>query len=190
MVITIVIILVFIVMAAQFESLTYPFIIIISIIFAFSGIIFALVLTGTSINVMSMLGGVMLIGIVVKNGIVLIDYTQLMRERGYGLIRAATVAARSRLRPILMTSLTTILGMVPMAVSHGVGSEMWRPLGISVIGGLTISTMLTLIYVPSMFCIFGGVGVKNQRKSMRKKRELDAYWKENKEKEIKFIDED
>ena len=185
-----IIILVFIVMAAQFESLTYPFIIILSIVFAFSGIIFALVSTGTSLNVMSMLGGVMLIGIVVKNGIVLIDYTQLMRERGYGLIRAATVAAKSRLRPILMTSLTTILGMVPMAVSQGVGSEMWRPLGISVIGGLTVSTILTLVYVPSMFCIFGGVGVKNQRRQMRQKRELDTYWKENKEKELKFIAED
>ena len=185
-----IIILVFIVMAAQFESLTYPFIIIISIIFALSGIIFALVFTGVSINVMSMLGGVMLIGIVVKNGIVLIDYTRLMRERGYGLIRSATVAARSRLRPILMTSLTTILGMVPMAVSQGVGAEMWRPLGISVIGGLTVSTLLTLVYVPSMFCIFGGVGISNQRRQLRKKRELNAYWKENKEKEMKFIADD
>jgi len=174
-----IIILVFIVMAAQFESLTYPFIIILSIVFAFSGIIFALALTGTSMNVMSILGGIMLIGIVVKNGIVLIDYTQLMRERGYGLIRAAVVAARSRLRPILMTSLTTILGMVPMAVSQGVGSEMWRPLGVSVIGGLTVSTILTLIYVPSMFCIFGSVGVKNKRKNMKKQRELNAYWKEH-----------
>jgi HAE1 family hydrophobic/amphiphilic exporter-1 len=121
----------------------------------------------------------MLIGIVVKNGIVLIDYTQLMRERGYGLTRAATVAARSRLRPILMTSLTTILGMVPMATSHGVGSEMWRPLGISIIGGLTISTVLTLIYVPSMFCIFGAVGVKNKRRKLKQQRELNAYWKEH-----------
>ena len=174
-----IIILVFIVMAAQFESMTYPFIIILSIIFAFSGIIFALAATGTSMNVMSILGGIMLIGIVVKNGIVLIDYTQLMRERGYGLTRAATVAARSRLRPILMTSLTTILGMVPMATSHGVGSEMWRPLGISIIGGLTVSTILTLIYVPSMFCIFGAVGVKNRRRSLKKQRELNAYWKEH-----------
>ena len=174
-----IILLVFIVMAAQFESMTYPFIIILSIIFAFSGIIFALAMTGTSMNVMSILGGIMLIGIVVKNGIVLIDYTQLMRERGYGLTRAATVAARSRLRPILMTSLTTILGMVPMATSHGVGSEMWRPLGISIIGGLAISTVLTLIYVPSMFCIFGAVGVKNKRRSLKRQRELNAYWKEH-----------
>ena len=174
-----IIILVFIVMAAQFESLTYPFIIILSVPFAFSGILIALMATGTSLNIMSMLGGIMLIGIVVKNGIVLIDYTQLLRERGIGLIRASVMAARSRLRPILMTTLTTILGMLPMAISHGVGAEMWRPLGISVIGGLTVGTILTLIYPPSMFCIFGSVGVKRQRKALKEKRELDAYWKEH-----------
>ncbi|MBQ7157715.1 MAG: efflux RND transporter permease subunit [Bacteroidaceae bacterium] len=174
-----IIILVFIVMAAQFESLTYPFIIMISVPFAFSGIILALILTQTNLNIMSMLGGIMLIGIVVKNGIVLIDFTQLLRERGIGLIRSAVMAARSRLRPILMTTLTTILGMVPMAVSHGVGAEMWRPLGISIIGGLTVSTILTLIYVPSMFCIFGAVGIKRQRRKLKEQRELDAYWKEH-----------
>lgn len=174
-----IIILVFIVIAAQFESLTYPFIIIISVPFAFSGVILALVTTGTNLNVMSILGGIMLIGIVVKNGIVLIDYTQLLRERGIGLVRSASMAARSRLRPILMTTLTTILGMVPMAVSHGVGAEMWRPLGISVIGGLIVSTILTLIYVPSMFCIFGAVGVQRKRRRLKEQRELDAYWKEN-----------
>jgi len=178
-----IIILVFIVMAAQFESLTYPFIIMISVPFAISGIIIALVCTGTNLNIMSILGAIMLIGIVVKNGIVLIDYTQLLRERGIGLIRSAVMAARSRLRPILMTTLTTILGMVPMAVSHGVGAEMWRPLGVSVIGGLTISTILTLIYVPSMFCIFGAVGVKRQRRKLAEQRELDSYWKEHKAEE-------
>ena len=174
-----IIILVFIVMAAQFESLTYPFIIILSVPFAFSGIILSLIITQTNLNIMSMLGGIMLIGIVVKNGIVLIDYTQLLRERGIGLIRSAVMAARSRLRPILMTTLTTILGMVPMAVSHGVGAEMWRPLGVSVIGGLTVSTILTLIYVPSMFCIFGAVGIKRKRRKLKEDRELNAYWKEH-----------
>ena len=179
-----IILLVFIVMAAQFESLTYPFIIILSVPFAASGIVIALLTTGTTLNIMSMLGGIMLIGIVVKNGIVLIDYTQLLRERGIGLIRSAVMAARSRLRPILMTTLTTILGMLPMATSHGVGAEMWRPLGVSVIGGLTISTILTLIYVPSMFCIFGAVGVKRQRRKLKAKRELAAYWKEHKAEEM------
>lgn len=175
-----IIILVFIVMAAQFESLTYPFIIMISVPFAFSGIILALIVTGTNLNIMSMLGGIMLIGIVVKNGIVLIDYTNLMRERGNSLIRSATIAARSRLRPILMTTMTTILGMFPMAISQGVGAEMWRPMGISIIGGLLISTILTLIYVPSMFCIFGSIGIKRQRKALKEQRELDKYWEETK----------
>ena len=179
----IIILLVFIVMAAQFESLSYPFIIIISVPFAFCGIAVSLALTGTDLNIMSMLGGIMLIGIVVKNGIVLIDYTQLLRERGYGLLRAATAAAKSRLRPILMTTLTTILGMLPMALSHGVGAEMWRPMGISIIGGLLVSTVMTLIYVPSMFCIFGAIGVKNKRKKFKEQLELDAYWKEHKSEE-------
>ena len=185
-----IIILVFIVMAAQFESMSYPFIIMISVPFAISGVIIALTSTGTSLNIMSILGVIMLLGIVVKNGIVLIDYTQLLRERGFSLIQSSVMAARSRLRPILMTTLTTILGMVPMAVSQGVGAEMWRPLGISVIGGLTISTILTLIYVPSMFCIFGAVGIKRQRKNLREKRELDAYWKEHAQEELKFIAEE
>lgn len=171
-----IILLVFIVMAAQFESLTYPFIIMISVPFAFSGVILALAITQTPLSIMALLGGIMLIGIVVKNGIVLIDYTNLMRERGNSLIRSSVIAARSRLRPILMTTLTTILGMVPMAVSQGVGAEMWRPLGVAVIGGLCISTLLTLIYVPSMFCIFGGIGIKRQRRKIRQDRELDEYW--------------
>ncbi len=179
----IIIILVFIVMAAQFESMTYPFIIMFSVPFAFCGILLCLVTMGVEMNIMSMLGGIMLIGIVVKNGIVLIDYTILLRERGYSLLRAATQAARSRLRPILMTTLTTILGMTPMALSHGVGSEMWRPMGIAIIGGLLISTVLTLIYVPSMFCVFGGIGIKRKRKNMAKSRLLDAYWKEHKSEE-------
>ena len=76
--------------------------------------------------------------------------------------------------------MTTILGMLPMAISQGVGAEMWRPLGVSVIGGLCVSTLLTLIYVPSMFCIFGGVGVKRQRRKLRDDRELDEYWERTK----------
>jgi HAE1 family hydrophobic/amphiphilic exporter-1 len=179
-----ILILVFIVMAAQFESMTYPFIIILSVPFGVSGILIALALTGTTMNVMSILGAVMLIGIVVKNGIVLIDYTMLLRERGLGLVQASVRAGKSRLRPVLMTTLTTILGMVPMAVSQGVGAEMWRPLGVSVIGGLTISTIMTLIYVPVMYCIFGGNGIIVKRRKIRAQRELNAYWKENKDVEM------
>jgi len=180
-----IIILVFIVMAAQFESMTYPFIIMFSIPFAFSGILIALALTGTTLNVMSMLGGIMLIGIVVKNGIVLIDYTMLCRERGMSALRAAVVAGRSRLRPVLMTTLTTILGMVPMAVSAGEGSEMWRPLGVSVIGGLTISTVLTLILVPVLYCSFAGTGIKRTRKALKQQRMLNEYYQSHKDKMTK-----
>ncbi len=179
-----IIVLVFIVMAAQFESLTYPFIIMFSVPFALSGVLLGLFITGTNMNVMSILGAIMLIGIVVKNGIVLIDYTMLLRERGLGIIPATVRAARSRLRPILMTTMTTILGMVPLAVSQGVGAEMWRPLGVAVIGGLTVSTIMTLTYTPVMYCIFGKNGIKRRRKKLRKQRELEAYWKQHKDEEM------
>ena len=179
-----IILLVFIVMAAQFESLTYPFIIMFSVPFALTGVLLALFFTSTKMNVMSILGAIMLIGIVVKNGIVLIDYTMLLRERGLGIIPATVRAARSRLRPILMTTCTTILGMLPLAVSQGVGAEMWRPLGIAVIGGLTISTIMTLTYTPVMYCMFGGTGIKRRRKQLKNKRELEAYWNEHKNDEM------
>ena len=185
----IIFLLVFIVMASQFESLTYPFIIMFSVVFAFSGVLLALFFTDSNLNIMSMLGGIMLIGMVVKNGIVLIDYTMLLRERGYGIIASCVGAAKSRLRPVLMTTLTTILGMIPMATSQGVGAEMWRPLGIAVIGGLTISTIMTMIYVPAMYSIFAAFGVKRKRKNMKKQRELNAYWKEHKaEEQLKHKD--
>ncbi len=164
-----IIILVYIVMAAQFESLAYPGIIMTSLPFAFSGIILILWLTGTNLNVMSMIGAIMLIGIVVKNGIVLIDYITLNRERGMSIRSAVVLGGKSRLRPIVMTALTTILGMLPMAISTGEGAEMWRPMGIAVIGGLTFSTVLTLLYVPVLYCIFAGTGIKRQRRKFAKK---------------------
>ncbi|MGN1245113.1 MAG: efflux RND transporter permease subunit [Muribaculaceae bacterium] len=166
-----IIILVYIVMAAQFESLTYPGIIMTSLPFAFSGIVLILWITGTHLNIMSMIGSIMLIGIVVKNGIVLIDYITLNRERGMSIRSAVVLGGKSRLRPVVMTSLTTILGMVPMAVGSGQGAEMWRPLGIAVIGGLTFSTLLTLLFVPALYCIFAYVGVKRTRKSLRKQND-------------------
>ena len=179
----IILVLVFIVMASQFESLTYPFILMFSVVFALSGVLLGLFVTGSNLNIMSMLGGIMLIGMVVKNGIVLIDYIMLLRERGYGIIAACVGAAKSRLRPVLMTTCTTILGMVPMAVSQGVGAEMWRPLGIAVIGGLIISTIMTMIYVPAMYSIFAAIGIKRKRKSIKKQRELNEYWKAHKDEE-------
>ena len=161
-----IIILVYIVMASQFESFTYPGIIMTSIMFAFSGIVLILIVTGTNLNVMSMIGAIMLIGIVVKNGIVLIDYITLNRERGMSVRRAVLDAGHSRMRPVLMTSLTTILGMVPMAIGGGEGSEMWRPMGIAVIGGLTFSTILTLLFVPTMYTVFAFNGMKRKRKQI------------------------
>ena len=164
-----IIILVYIVMAAQFESYAYPGIIMTSVPFAFTGIVLILWLTGTTLNIMSMIGAIMLIGIVVKNGIVLIDYIQLNRERGMSIRSAVVLGGKSRLRPIVMTSLTTILGMVPMAISAGEGAELWKPMAIAVIGGLTFSTLVTLLFVPAMYCLFAGAGVRNQRRKFAKK---------------------
>ena len=162
-----IILLVFIVMAAQFESLTYPFIIMFALPFSFSGVFMALFMTGTTMNVISMIGMIMLVGIVVKNGIVLVDYINLNRERGSSIIHSVVTGGKSRLRPVLMTTLTTILGMVPMAIGGGQGAETWQPMGISVIGGLTVSTLLTLVLVPVLYCMFAGTGVRRQRRKMR-----------------------
>lgn len=165
MLMALIIILVFIVMAAQFESLTYPFVIMFSIPFAFVGVIMGFVVTGQPLNVMSMIGLIMLMGIVVKNGIVLIDYIILCRERGMGIVHAIVTSGRSRLRPVLMTTMTTVLGMVPMAIGTGEGSEMWRGLGTCVAWGLSVSTLITLVIVPVMYAVFAGNGLRKKRKA-------------------------
>ena len=180
-----IVVLVFIVMAAQFESLTYPFIIMFSLPFAFSGVLMALFFTKSTLSVMSLLGAIMLIGIVVKNGIVLIDYITLCRERGLAVLNSVVTAGKSRLRPVLMTTATTVLGMIPMAIGGGQGSEMWSPMAIAVIGGLTVSTILTLVLIPTLYCVFAGTGIKHQRKVLRRKRELEAYFEEHKDEMIK-----
>ena len=162
-----IVILVYIVMATQFESFVNPFIIMITILLAVPGVFFALFFTGTSLNLMALIGAIMLVGIVVKNGIVMVDYINLLRERGSGITQAVIASGKSRLRPVLMTSLTTILGMLPMALGIGEGSELWQPMGISIIGGLTFSTLLTLLVVPVMYSIFGGAGVKRKRRKIR-----------------------
>ena len=144
-------VLTYLVMASQFESLKMPFIIMFSIPFAFTGVVLAHLATGTTMSVISMVGGVMLVGIVVKNAIVLVDYINLMRARGLELRDAIIQSGQSRLRPVLMTSLTTILGMLPLAMSTGSGSEIWSPMGIAVIGGLIFSTIVTLVLVPVIY---------------------------------------
>ena len=161
-------ILVYIVMASQFESLSEPFIIMFSIPFAFTGVFASLYIFGATINVISLIGAVMLIGIVVKNGIILVDYTNLLVDRGYSLKEAVVSAGRSRLRPVLMTSLTMILAMIPMIVTSGSGSEMWKPMAIAIFGGLTFSTLVTLILIPTIYTIFGVGKMKREKKALLK----------------------
>ena len=165
MLLMMIIILVYIVMASQFESFMSPFVIMFSIPFAFVGVILGLIITGTPLGVMGMIGILILMGIVVKNGIVLIDYTILMRERGYSVTEASVIAAKSRLRPILMTTLTTVLGMIPMAIGQGEGSEMWRSLGMVVAWGLSISTLVTLVIIPT---VYASMASWQERRAARK----------------------
>ncbi|MBO4434208.1 MAG: efflux RND transporter permease subunit [Bacteroidales bacterium] len=150
-----IIILVYMVMASQFESLLGPFVIMFSIPFALTGVALGSMAHGwMPISVMGMIGLIILLGIVVKNGIVLIDYTILCQERGMGVREASVTAAQSRLRPILMTTLTTVLGMLPMAWGTGEGSELWKGLGVTVAWGLSISTLITLVIIPVLYCGF------------------------------------
>ena len=163
-----IIMLVYIVMASQFESLKKPFVIMFTIPFALSGVVIALWLTNSSLDMIGALGLIMLVGIVVKNGIVLIDYIDLLRERGWELNEAVQAAGRSRIRPVLMTAFTTILGMVPMAISSGEGSEMWQPMGVVVIGGLLVSTLLTFFMVPTLYAAMSRHGERDKVSKMRK----------------------
>ena len=163
--ILLIIILVYMVMAAQFESFMSPFVIMFSVPFALVGVLLGLWATGSAMGVMALIGIIILLGIVVKNGIVLIDYTILCRERGMGVVEASVTAARSRLRPILMTTLTTVLGMLPMAVGHGEGSEMWHSLGVTVCWGLTISTLVTLMLIPTVYC---SIALRQEKKKSKK----------------------
>lgn len=161
--------LVYIVMASQFESFAKPFIIMFSIPFAISGVSLMMYFTGNNIDMIGLLGLVLLIGIVVKNGIVLVDYINLMRERGLPLAEAIAVSGQSRLRPVLMTAFTTILGMIPMATSTSEGSELWTTMGLVVIGGLTVSTFVTLIVVPVLYGVFNRRGDQEKIERERKK---------------------
>lgn len=144
-------ILTYMVMASQFESLVEPFIIILTIPLALTGVLFILWITGTSISVTSMVGLILLSGIVVNNGIVMIDYIKILQAREYSRHDAIVEGATRRLRPILMTALTTILSMVPLALELGSGSETWSPMARTVIGGLTMSTLLMLFVVPCLY---------------------------------------
>ena len=160
-----IIVLVYMVMASQFESFLGPFVIMFSIPFALVGVALGNMTANLAVGVMSLIGIIILLGIVVKNGIVLIDYTILCQERGMSVREASVTAARSRLRPILMTTLTTVLGMLPMALGRGEGSEMWNGLGTTVAWGLSFSTLITLVIIPVVYC---GITEHLERRKARK----------------------
>ena len=158
-----IIILVYMVMASQFESFMGPFVIMFSIPFAFVGVALGNMAANLAIGMMSAVGIIILLGIVVKNGIVLIDYTILLQERGHSVRDASVTAAKARMRPILMTTLTTVLGMLPMALGRGEGSEMWNGLGTTVAWGLSVSTLITLVLIPVLYC-----GIAEHREKRKK----------------------
>jgi len=160
------VILVYMIMAAQFESLLDPLIIMFSVPFGVVGVIWALLVTGKTFNIISIVGMVMLVGIVVKNAIVLVDYINIMRSRGLGIREAIEISGPRRLRPILMTAMTTMLGLLPMAVRTGEGAEVWSPLAVAVIGGLLVSTLVSLVLVPVVYSLFEE-RVRRERSSAR-----------------------
>ncbi|MFQ5982262.1 MAG: efflux RND transporter permease subunit, partial [Woeseiaceae bacterium] len=145
--------LVYLVMASQFESLLHPFVILFTIPLALVGAVLALFLTGTTVNVVALIGVIMLAGIVVNNAIVLVDLINQLRASGAEKTEAIMEAGRARLRPILMTTLTTALGLLPMAIGFGEGAEVRTPMAITVIGGLLVSTLLTLIVIPVVYSL-------------------------------------
>jgi multidrug efflux pump subunit AcrB len=148
------IILVYLLMVANFQSWLEPFIIMMAVPGALAGVIWMLVLTGTTINVESMMGAIMAVGVGVANSNLLITFANELREEGYSPVAAAIEAGRIRFRPIIMTALAMILGMLPMALSLGAGSEQNAPLGRAVIGGLFLATVSTLFVVPAVYSIF------------------------------------
>jgi HAE1 family hydrophobic/amphiphilic exporter-1 len=150
---TLAVFLVYLVMASQFESLLHPFIILFTIPLGVVGAVAALLVTGTTISVIVFIGLIMLAGIVVKNAIILIDVINRLRADGEDVHRSIVDGAHSRLRPIVMTSLCTALGLLPMALGFGAGAEIRAPMAITVIGGLTISTLLTLVVIPVVYSL-------------------------------------
>jgi multidrug efflux pump subunit AcrB len=145
--------LVYLVMASQFESLKNPFLILFTMPMGLIGVVGALVLTRTAVSVVVMIGAIMLAGIVVNNGIVLIDLVGRLRRQGATVREAIVEAAQVRLRPILMTTTTTVLGLLPLAMGRGEGAEIMTPLAVTVIGGLTVSTVLTLVVLPVLYSL-------------------------------------
>ncbi len=145
--------MVYLVMASQFESLLHPFVILFSVPFALIGLLGTLWLFQVNISIVVLIGGILLAGIVVNNAIILIDYTNQLRRRGVAKLEALRRAGSVRLRPIMMTTATTVLGLLPMAIGLGAGSELRSPMALTVIGGLITSTMLTLLIIPAVYSL-------------------------------------
>lgn len=175
LIIAVAVFLVYGVMASQFESFVDPLIIFLSIPLMFIGVVWIYKLTGDTLSLFSMIGVVALAGVVVNNGIVLVDYTNTLRARGYSLFEACTEAGRRRLRPILMSTLTTLLGIMPLALFPGEGTEMIQPIAKTMFGGLAISSILTLFLTPVLYYIFNS---RNERKNKKKLREMEE-WRES-----------
>jgi len=147
-------VLVYMVMAAQFESLKDPFIIVLALPFAFTGVVYALLAFGMTLNIFTYIGLILLVGTVVNNAIVLVDCINILRARGELLADAVRHAGRQRLRPVLITTLTTVCGMLPLALTRAEGSETWKPMGVTVVGGLSFATLVTLLVVPVFYTLF------------------------------------
>ncbi len=164
--------LVFGVMASQFESFLDPFIILFTVPLSFVGVIWIYLLTGETFNILTAVGLIVLVGVIVNNGIILVDYTNLLRKRGLALNEACIEAAGNRLRPILMTTLTTVLALLPMAFFPGEGSELVAPIGKSVLGGLSFGTLMTLFLMPVIYAIFNRRATERKAKADSRRERL------------------
>jgi HAE1 family hydrophobic/amphiphilic exporter-1 len=156
--------LIYMLLASQFESFVYPLIVLLSVPLAATGVVLALFLTGRAFGLTAFIGLLMLVGIVVKNGILLVDYTNVLRRRGVAREEAVLTAGPTRLRPILMTASAATLGMLPLALGIGKGSEVQAPMATAVIGGLATSTLLTLFVVPTAYTVFDDIAAALRRK--------------------------
>jgi multidrug efflux pump len=157
-------VVVFMVLASQFESLVHPFTVLLAVPLAVTGALFTLKLAGSTINVYSQIGMILLIGLVSKNSILLVEYINQLKDRGMTALEAVQEAGRIRLRPILMTSVATVMGALPIALGLGAGSLSRRPLGYAIVGGLVFSTLLTLYVVPAVYLIFDGIMERSARR--------------------------
>lgn len=165
--------LVFVVMASQFESLIDPFIVLFTMPLSFIGVVAIYLMTGNMLNVVTIIGMLVLVGTIVNNGIVLVDYTNLLRKRGYELEEACVQAARNRLRPILMSTLTTVISLMPMAFFPGEGSSSMQPISLTVFGGMTFGSLMTLFLMPTIYFIFNNHRLKKAAKKARKAKALE-----------------